>query len=72
MAKPTHIAYTVREYELEGKKKGDWLQVGVAFGHKDGKGFDLRLEATPVNGRITLRINEAKAAGEEQAAVPEA
>ena len=72
MAKPTHIAYTVREYEVEGKKKGDWLQVGVAFAHKDSKGFDLRLEAMPINGRVTLRVNEPKAAGEDQDAVPEA
>lgn len=55
MAKPTHNAFTVREFERDGKKDSMWLKIGVAFAHKDGKGFDVVLEALPVNGRVSIR-----------------
>jgi hypothetical protein len=35
-------------------------KVGVAFEHKDGKGFEVVLEAFPVDGRITLRAPKEK------------
>ena len=60
--KPTHIAYSVRDYEREGKNEASWLKVGVAFAHKDGNGFDVALDAVPVNGRVILRPNEPKPA----------
>ena len=59
MAKPTYNAYTVREYENNGKKDSFWTKIGVAFAHKNGGGFDIVLEAFPVNGRITLREPKA-------------
>jgi hypothetical protein len=55
MAKPVFHAYSVREYEKDGKKDSFWTKIGVVFPHKDGKGFDVVLEAFPVNGRIALR-----------------
>jgi len=33
----------------------DWLNIGLAFPHQDGKGFDLKLEALPLNARLVLR-----------------
>ncbi len=54
MAKPTFNAYSVREYEKDGKKDSYWTKIGVAFAHKNGEGFDIVLEASPINGRITL------------------
>ncbi len=57
--KPTHTAYVVRD----GKKESDrgyWLEVGAAWPHKDGKGFDLTLSALPTDGRLVVRLNEAK------------
>ena len=30
------------------------------FAHKDGKGYDLVLNALPINGRIVIRQEEAK------------
>lgn len=60
--KPTHIAYSVRNYERQGENDASWLKVGVAFAHKDGKGFDVKLDATPVNGQVVLRLNEPKPA----------
>ncbi len=63
MAKPpTYIAYSVRNYEKEGKEDANWSEIGVGFLHKDGMGIDVVLDALPVNGRVTLRTNRPKAA----------
>jgi hypothetical protein len=59
-SKPTHLAFTVREYETGQGKKSRWLEIGAAWTHKDGKGFDIILEAVPVNGRMALRLNDPK------------
>ena len=48
-----------REYEKDGKKDSFWTKIGVAFAHKNGGGFDIVLEAFPLNGRITLREPKA-------------
>lgn len=37
-----------------------WTDIGVAWATKDGKGYTLTLNAIPVNGRIVMRIAEAK------------
>jgi hypothetical protein len=55
--KPPFIAYSVRERE---GKESKWTEIGVAFPHKDGKGFDILYDAVPLSGRITLRANEEK------------
>ncbi|CCD97635.1 hypothetical protein [Bradyrhizobium sp. STM 3809] len=56
MSKPKYFAYNVRNYQgKEEKDQASWTKVGVAFEHKDGKGFDVVLEAFPVEGRITIR-----------------
>ncbi len=60
MAKPTFNAYSVREYKkADGTTDSFWTKIGVAFAHKNGGGFDIVLEAFPVNGRITLREPKA-------------
>jgi hypothetical protein len=64
MAKPKFHAYSVREYEKDGKKDSFWTKIGVVFEHKDGKGFDVVLEALPVNGRVTIREPKEGEAGE--------
>lgn len=55
--KPAYIAYSVRERE---GKKAKFTEIGVAFPHKDGKGFDILYDAVPLSGRITLRVPESK------------
>jgi len=35
-----------------------WLNIGMAYPHKDGKGFNVRLQALPLKGRLALRIFE--------------
>ncbi len=37
MAKPTYNAYSVREYEKDGKKDSFWTKIGVAFARKNGR-----------------------------------
>jgi hypothetical protein len=60
--RPTHTAFSVRDYTKNGERKADWTPVGVAWAHQDGEGFDIVLEALPVNGRIALRRRRAKPA----------
>jgi hypothetical protein len=60
--RPTHTAYTVRDFTKKdtGETDSSWNRVGVAFLHKDGKGLDVILDALPVNGRVVLRLNDPK------------
>ena len=50
---PTHTAYQVRERE---GAKGFGPRIGPAWPHGDGKGFNIQLDAVPLDGRITLRV----------------
>ena len=50
---PSHVAYQVRD----GKdKKSFWTRIGSAWPHADGKGFNIQIDAVPLDGRITLRV----------------
>jgi len=57
---PNATAYTVRNFERGGKQDASWLKIGVAWMHQDGEGFDVVLEALPVDGRVVVRVNKAK------------
>jgi hypothetical protein len=56
--KPSHHAYTVREGKEADQKY--WTKIGAAWPHKDGKGFDVALDALPLDGKISLRVPEAR------------
>ena len=58
--KPTHTAYSVRDFTKADTGESDsmWLKIGVAWPHRDGQGFDVQLDAVPVNGRVILRLNK--------------
>jgi hypothetical protein len=56
-----YTAYTVREFERNGQQDSDWMRIGVAFPHEDGKGFNLSLHAVPVDGKIVIRLHEPPA-----------
>jgi hypothetical protein len=43
-----------------GEEDASWSRLGVAWVHRDGKGFDVVLDALPINGRVVLRLNKAK------------
>ena len=49
---PTHKAFTV--IKREGKEDY-WLDICVAFPHKDGRGFTIKLQAFPLDGKIVCR-----------------
>ena len=49
---PTHRAYSV--IRREGQDDF-WLNLGLVFPHKDGKGFNIVLQALPLDGKIVCR-----------------
>ena len=51
-AKPTHRVYTVIRREGQDDY---WLNIGLAFSHKDGKGFNVVLQALPLDGKVVCR-----------------
>ena len=59
--------YTVYTIVKRERKDDFWLNIGVAFPHDDGKGFNVFLQALPLgDGKIVLR--EADAAQTSDAA----
>jgi hypothetical protein len=66
-AQPTHTAYTVIKREGQDDY---WLNIGAAFMHQDGDGFNVLLQALPINGKIVLRPPKAQSeeAGQQQPA----
>ncbi len=49
---PTHRAYTVIKRDGQDDY---WLNIGLAFPHKDGSGFNIVLQALPLDGKIVCR-----------------
>ena len=61
---PTHRAYSV--IRREGQDDF-WLNVGLVFPHKDGSGFNIMLQAFPLDGKLVCRkitAEEVEAAAE--------
>ena len=54
---PSHKAFAVENFTKDDKEKSSWKEIGVAWAHKDGKGFDLNIKLMPLSGRIVLREN---------------
>ncbi len=50
---PSHRAYVV--VKRDGADDF-WINVGAAFPHQDGNGFNVVLQALPVDGKIVLRV----------------
>ena len=50
---PSHAVYQVRDREGQ---KGIFTRIGAAWPHRDGNGFNLQIDAVPLDGRITLRV----------------
>jgi hypothetical protein len=49
---PTHRAYSVIKREGQDDY---WLNIGLVFPHKDGGGFNLILQAFPLDGKVVIR-----------------
>lgn len=61
---PSLYAYAVED--APRGRKSYWTRIGRLFAHKDGKGYDVVLNALPINGRIVIRQEE-----QEQAETPQ-
>lgn len=67
--KPEMLAYSVKD-RGEGQD-AVWNRVGAAWQHRDGKGFDIQMDATPVDGRLTLREQKREEYREQRKPVPQ-
>lgn len=67
------MAKLYRVYSIIERPKQDdyWLNIGVAFPHEDGEGFNVLLQALPLHGggKIVLRAYEPEK--EETSSRPE-
>jgi hypothetical protein len=61
--RPTHHVFAV--IKKAGAEKGNWVQIGAAWPHKDGKGFALKLDLVPL-GDAELTLREIRSEGSEQ------
>ena len=59
---PTHRVYTVIKREDQDDY---WLNIGLAFPHKDGNGFNIVLQALPLDGKIVCREITEEENGDE-------
>ena len=50
---PTYQAFAVQKREGQDPF---WINIGAAFPHQDGRGFNVMLAALPVDGKVVLRI----------------
>ncbi len=57
-AQPAYRAYTVIKRDGKDAKQDYWLNIGVAFAHEDGAGFNLLLQALPIDGKLVLRSHK--------------
>jgi hypothetical protein len=62
-SRPTHYVYAVSK--REGQDKALWTNVGAAWSHQDGKGFNVKLNYLPLNG-AEIVIREPKEDGGAQ------
>jgi hypothetical protein len=49
-----HGVYVIRNYTVDRQVKSEWTKIGVAFPHKDGTGFNVKLTALPIGGELTI------------------
>ena len=57
-SRPTHRIYSVTK---NGEDKARWTELGAAWPHKDGKGFNLKFNASPFGEcEVVLRAVKAK------------
>jgi len=50
---PAYRAFTV--VKREGQDDF-WLAIGAAFMHQDGDGYNVVLQALPIDGKVVLRV----------------
>ncbi len=63
-SKPAFNVFTVEERENQDPF---WLKIGTVFSHKDQKGYNLILNALPLDNRLVLRVPSDEKAKESEA-----
>jgi hypothetical protein len=58
-SRPTHRVYAVKKI---GADKSHWTEIGAAWSHQDGKGFNVKLDFLPLAG-AEIVIREPRAEG---------
>ena len=61
-----------RVYAIVTRPKQDdyWLNIGAAFPHDDGKGYNIILQAHPIGEKLVVRLYEPKQAQASDEAQP--
>jgi hypothetical protein len=63
--RPSHRIYAV----TKNGERSNWREIGAAWAHRDGEGFNLKLAYLPLNGgEIVIRKPKAEKAEESDAA----
>jgi len=62
----SQVAY--RAYTVVKREGQDdfWLAIGAAFMHQDGDGYNIVLQALPIDGKIVLRLPKEESAQPSQ------
>ena len=61
--RPRHDVYVVDNWtdKTDGSENANWIRVGVAWAHRDRKGYNVELTAVPISGKLVIREHEPKA-----------
>ena len=54
---PNYTAYTV--VKREGQDDF-WIPIGGAWMHEDGDGYNVMMQALPIDGKVVLRLPKAQ------------
>jgi hypothetical protein len=65
--RPSHKVFITREYQQGKEIKTNWLEVGVAWQHKNGEGMNIKIhDGMSVHGNLTIiKPRENAGAGAE-------
>ncbi len=69
MADSNHSAPDFAVYTVKDRKHGQdpfWLRIGAAWINKDEHGYNVQLDALPIDGRLVLRVPKPKEVEEEK------
>ena len=62
--------FTVRDSSKKGER-GFWLRIGNAFPHQEGEGFNIRLDALPLDGKLVILPPKEVLAEDAPASAPD-
>jgi hypothetical protein len=54
-----HTVYRIYAVERRRSPPASWTDIGLAFAHKDGKGFDLELQSMPLSALSIVMCKSA-------------